>query len=206
MSEELPPIGPTSHRRDLPLARRLLMPLGAVATVVLVVVALLYLNGGRHTGTDGAVITSTHQTSTRAAPTTVAPSPTPSAVVTPSPVPSPTPAATHSTAAPPAPTPVPARSTTETAPMYAVTVLNNSRVQDLGHKVAAEVHAKGWPIADVGNYSGRIAETTVYYAPGQYASAQRLASEFSSIKRVLPRFDGLPGHGLTLVVTRYWDN
>jgi hypothetical protein len=85
-----------------------------------------------------------------------------------------------------------------------VTVLNNSRRSGLGHQVAAEVQAKGWPIARVGNYRGRIAATTVYYASGQLAQAQALARQFPQIRRVEPRFAGLPGHGLTLVVTRDW--
>jgi hypothetical protein len=85
-----------------------------------------------------------------------------------------------------------------------VTVLNNSRRNGLGSEVAAQVHAKGWPIAKVGNFRGRVAETTVYYASGQLPQARELAREFPQVRRVLPRFAGLPGHGLTLVVTRDW--
>ena len=64
-----------------------------------------------------------------------------------------------------------------------VTVLNNSRRDGLGHEVAAEVHAKGWPIAKVGNYRGRLASTTVFYAPGQLPQARELAREFPQIQR-----------------------
>ncbi len=83
-------------------------------------------------------------------------------------------------------------------------MLNNSRRSGLAREVAAEVHAKGWPIAQVGNYRGRLAVTTVFYAPGQLAQARELAREFPQIQRIEPRFAGLPGHGLTLVVTRDW--
>jgi len=83
-------------------------------------------------------------------------------------------------------------------------VLNNSRRTGLASDVAAQLRAKGWPIAKVGNYRGRIAMTTVYYAPGQLPQARELAREFPQIERVEPRFDGLPGQGLTLVVTRDW--
>jgi len=83
-------------------------------------------------------------------------------------------------------------------------VLNNSRRQHLAKHVAAELAAKGWPIRKTGNFTGRIIATTVYYAPGQRAAAERLAHEFGQIRRVEPRFRGLPGTGLTLVVTRDW--
>ena len=55
---------------------------------------------------------------------------------------------------------------------------------------------------DTGPFRGRIAVTTVYYAPGQQASAQLLQREFPAIERVRPRFAGLPGSGLTVVLTR----
>jgi hypothetical protein len=81
-------------------------------------------------------------------------------------------------------------------------VLNNSRVKGLAATWARKLNAGGWPTPTVGNYSGGvIAQTTVYYAPGQQASAQRLARQFG-FGRVLPRFAGLPGQGLTLVLTR----
>jgi len=83
-------------------------------------------------------------------------------------------------------------------------VLNNSRRSGLASDVAAQLHAKGWPIAKVGNYRGRLAMTTVYYAPGQLPQARELAREFPQIERIEPRFAGLPGQGLTLVVTRDW--
>jgi hypothetical protein len=85
-----------------------------------------------------------------------------------------------------------------------VTVLNNSRHQHLAADVAAQLAAHGWPIRKTGNFTGRIIATTVYYSSGQRASAQRLAREFHQIRRVEPRFRGLPGSGLTLVVTRDW--
>jgi hypothetical protein len=44
--------------------------------------------------------------------------------------------------------------------------------------------------------------TTVYYAPGQQAAALLLQKAFPAIQRVHPRFTGLPGAGLTVVLTR----
>ena len=60
----------------------------------------------------------------------------------------------------------------------------------------------GWPVRETGNYTGRLAMTTLYFAPGQQAAAQSFARTFRGIERVLPRFDRLPGEGLTVVLTR----
>ena len=88
--------------------------------------------------------------------------------------------------------------------MRPVWVLNNSRRSGLAHRVAGQVAAVDWPVAHVGNFTGRVAESTLYYAPGQLASARRLAHELRGVRRLRPRFAGLPGSGLTLVVTRDW--
>jgi hypothetical protein len=85
-----------------------------------------------------------------------------------------------------------------------VTVLNNSRRSGLAHRAAAQVANGGWSIKYIGNFTGRIPESTVYYAQGQAAIAHAFAHQFSAVQRVLPRFQGLPGSGLTLVVTRDW--
>lgn len=176
--------------------RRLLPPLGAVASVVVVIVLLLFLNSRSSTPgpAPGAIEAPPSTTPTTAAP----PSPTSSAstTVTPSPVQSPT--------APAPPVSEPPATAQPAVAKVPVTVLNNSRRSGLASDVAAQLRAKGWPIAKVGNYRGRIAMTTVYYAAGQLTQARELAREFPQIQRVEPRFDGLPGHGLTLVVTRDW--
>jgi hypothetical protein len=86
-----------------------------------------------------------------------------------------------------------------------VTVLNNSRRSGLAHHVAAEIETKGWHVASVGNLEGRLAETTLYFAPGGAAAARRLAAEFRSIQRVEPNATGgVHDSGLTLILTRYW--
>ncbi len=83
----------------------------------------------------------------------------------------------------------------------ALTVINNSRLPDLARTAAARYRAAGWPVAEVRSMGGRIAATTVYYPPGGQDAARSLADQFG-IARVLPRFAGLPGQGLTVVVTR----
>ena len=82
-----------------------------------------------------------------------------------------------------------------------VTVLNNSRFTGLARRAAARYRAGGWLVAVTGNFTGRLRATTVYFAPGQQGSATRFARQFG-VARVLPRFPGLPGSGLTVVLTR----
>ena len=124
----------------------------------------------------------------------------------PSASPSPSPSGSApSAAAPPATEPSATQSPAPTAAaLLPVTVLNNSRIFHLAAHVAADLRAHGWPVRMTGNFTGRIRATTVYYAPGERASAERLAHAFAQIRRVEPRFAGLPGQGLTLVVTRDW--
>ena len=189
---------PRSHRAPVPKGeamRRLVPPLAAVSAVVLVIVLLLVLNRPGHTSNPGA----------SAGPAVTSPSPTVSATPSPS-------LSTSPSIAPSArPTPqrtVPVAQPSATArprvTKIPVTVLNNSRRQGLAARAAGQLSGGGWPIRSVGNFTGRIAESTAYYAPGQEAAAHALAHQFPAIRRVLPRFRGLPGSGLTLVVTRYW--
>lgn len=107
---------------------------------------------------------------------------------------------------PPAPAPVPAPvvEPVPTAPsvVVPVTVLNNSRIPGLAERGAARFAAEGWPVAETGNYRGRIRATTVYYPAGLEAPAQAFAARFPGVARVLPRPDDLPGSGLTVVLTR----
>ena len=177
-----------------PVIRRALPSLAAVTSVVAVIVLLLVLNtrpsaGGRW---PGAV-------AEKPASSRISTSPTPS--------PTPSPSVSPSTAAPPVSEPPATQTPAQTeAARLPVTVLNNSRISHLAARVAADLAARGWPVRKTGNFTGRIRSTTVYYDKGQRAAAQRLAHEFSQIRRVEPRFAGLPGRGLTLVVTRDWSS
>jgi hypothetical protein len=197
------------HRADeppsLPFSRRVIRPLVAVTSVLVVVLLLLVVNGRGAPGngpgpgavaqlptsgqrTPVPVVTSLASTpATAPATATAGGAKAPSA----SPLPASEPPATQA----PAP---------ETAAKIPVTVLNNSRRTGLAHRVADELRAGGWPIRQTGNFTGRIRTTTVYYAPGERGSALALARQYPSIHRVLPRFAGLPGQGLTLVITRDW--
>jgi hypothetical protein len=126
-----------------------------------------------------AVVDGKPSTFTLPPPTTTAPAP-----VSPTTPPSATPSAT-------------------VAARLALTVLNNSKVNGLAKKAAADFTAKGWTVAGTGNLPGRLATTTVYYPAGMLAAAVELRRQFPAITDSAPRYAGLPGDGtLTVVVTR----
>jgi LytR cell envelope-related transcriptional attenuator len=88
-------------------------------------------------------------------------------------------------------------------------VLNNSAQPGLAEQAAVQFSAAGWPVVLFGNFAGRIPTTTVYYTPGdadQQRAANTLATRFPSIRRVMPRYAGLPPTppGLVVVLTRDW--
>lgn len=173
-----------------PLGARLLGGLLALAGIALLVVGLIALDGSDETPPGAAP-----------APTSTA-SQAPTGTGSPSVSPSSSAAATIPTATttPPAPSPV-AR-----APL---TVLNNSTIPGLADRAAAAAERRGWRVAQVGNFAGRLPATTVYYTPGNAAeerAARQLAAEFPQIGQVLSRYAGLPPTpaGIVLVVTRDW--
>ena len=166
----------------------------AVAGVLLGIGALLWATeapGGSPAVVDrtqAAVVQSAEPLATSpaaASPVTSPVASAPSAVTAPAPV---------VQASSPAPSAVPTR--------LSLTVLNNSRITGLADRAAARFRAGGWPVKETGNFRGSVTETTVYYAPGQLDSARLLARSFSGLTRVRPRFDALPGSGLTVVLTR----
>jgi len=168
-------------------------PLAAVTAIVLVIVALLVLNRPGHHSTNAGPAVVPGPTQTTTGPELTAPP----VSKTPTPTASPTP---HRTA----PVTEPSATAKPVVAKAPVTVLNNSRRTGLAHRAAAQVADGGWSIKYVGNFTGRIRVSTVYYAPGQARVAHAFAHQFSAVQRVLPRFQGLPGSGLTLVVTREW--
>jgi hypothetical protein len=163
----------------------------AVAGVLLGIGALLW-------------ITDSPQTATSAGQGVAASSPSSPAPVAPvaSQVPA---AAVPVTPAPVVPSPSRAVSPPVAVPRLPLTVLNNSRRTGLADRAASRFAGGGWPVTLAGNFTGQIPETTVYYAPGQQASALLLQRTFPGLTRVRPRFDGLPGSGLTVVLTRAYD-
>lgn len=207
------PFGAPTGGRDVPRLRsalaapgsaRLVGALVALAGVALLIFGVVALGGGD--GSSGAAPAPPATSSAAPSPT---PAPTPAP--TPSPTPAPTPSAGTGVGSPPAPTtttpaPAPTRPSTARAPL---TVLNNSTIPGLADRAAGEAQARGWQVAQVGNFAGRLPATTVYYTPGDAAgeaAARQLAREFAHIEQVLPRYAGLPPtpSGIVLVVTRTW--
>jgi hypothetical protein len=191
----VPPVPRGSHAagRTAP-GRAVAGALVAVAGVLLGIGALLWITDSPQTATsaDQGVAASS---SSSPAPVAPVASQVPAAAVpvTPAPVvPSPSPAVSPPVAAP-------------AVPRLPLTVLNNSRRTGLADRAASRFAGGGWPVTLTGNFTGQIPETTVYYAPGQQASALLLQRTFPGLTRVRPRFDGLPGSGLTVVLTRAYD-
>jgi hypothetical protein len=181
-----------------PGGARLIGALVALVGVVLLVVGVVALGGG-DSGSSGAAPAPSVATSP-ATPSRASGSPSVSR--------SGTTTAPHTTVAPPPrPSSTPSRQTT--AARAPLTVLNNSTIRGLADRAAGEVQNRGWQVAQVGNFGGRLAATTVYYTPGDgagQAAANELAREFPQIDQVLPRYAGLPPTpaGIVLVVTKDW--
>lgn len=121
----------------------------------------------------------------------------------------------ESTVVPPVTTLPPLPTTSSAGPstpeMLPVTVLNNSPhlTAGLATRVADALGAGGWPIAELLNYSDtQPSATTVYFTSGnaaEEAAAQALVEQFPEIEGgVEPRFDGLPGTGLTVAAVGDW--
>ena len=110
-----------------------------------------------------------------------------------------------------APTPVAPKPSAAPAPSaravakQPVRVYNNSTINGLAARAAADLRAAGWTVTEIKGYpDGVIATSTVYYRPGtsEQAAATELGSQFNV--RVEPRFAGIQDAtpGLILIVTR----
>ena len=183
VAARLVPPGLPSPRRQ-PVPARPVSPLRAVAGAAVAVAGVLLGIGALLWATDAPTGSPALQ-QTQAQSSQLAPSPTASAVTT-----TPAPALTHPAHRPAA------------APRVPLTVLNNSTRTGLAARAAGRFVSAGWPVRLVGAFRGRLTQTTVYFAPGQKPSALALQKAFPGITRVLPRFAGLPGSGLTVVLTR----
>jgi hypothetical protein len=180
-----------------PGGARLIGALVALVGVVLLVVGVVALGGG-DSGSSGAApapsVASSPATASR-------PAGSPSASTSGG---ARTTTAPRTTVAPP-----PGATPPRTSARAPLTVLNNSTIRGLADRAAGEVQNRGWQVAQVGNFAGRLATTTVYYTPGDaagQAAANELAREFPQIDQVLPRYAGLPPTpaGIVLVVTKDW--
>jgi LytR cell envelope-related transcriptional attenuator len=213
------------------VAYRLLGAACALVGVLLVVGGLIALRGRPAPKPPAAAPSGTHASSqapgtspqparttpplTVPAPTTAAPTtqpPTTAAPTTgPTTVPTTGPTTTTSRTPPPPPphpppTPPPPPAP---APRSPLTVLNNTTRTGLADQAAGQFRSGGWSVVKVGNFTGKIPNTTVYYDPGdaaQLRAARALAAQYPAIGRVLPRYAGLPDsvHGVIVVLAPDW--
>jgi hypothetical protein len=84
-------------------------------------------------------------------------------------------------------------------------VYNNSLIQGLAARAAADFRSAGWTVSEIGGYPGAtIPTSTVYYRPGtdEQTAAQEIGRAFGL--RVEPRFSGIQSAspGVIVIVTR----
>lgn len=187
------------------LAYRILGACCALVGILLVVGGLIAVRGKPATPSAGGSGSQPDAAAVAAASTTAPATATPHPAAS-----SPSSAAVASPTAPPATTvPAATTATTTAAPQRAeLTVLNNTTTAGLAERAAATFRAGGWAVRQIGNYTGKIPTTTVYYTPGnsaEEAAARALAAQFT-LPRVLPRYAGLPEvvRGVVVVLAPDW--
>jgi hypothetical protein len=118
----------------------------------------------------------------------------------------PAPAPAPAEPAPPAvAAPAPAPGGSSSVPHGSLRVYNNSLIQGLAARAAADFRSAGWTVAEIGGYPGAtIPTSTVYYRPGtdEQTVAQEIGRAFGL--RVEPRFAGIQSAspGVIVIVTR----
>lgn len=176
------------HRRT-PTRRAVILPgWFVVGTVVLLLAAAGYL---------ALVLSGGDEPDARpAAPTATSPAPSPAPTPSPSPTSSPTPTPERAT---PTPSPTPTAEP-EPARDLPVVVFNNTGRTGLAAQYAAQARSAGWDVTGVGNWRGRIPQSTVYHPAGQQAAAEQLARDLG-IGRVRERVAPMRADRLTVVLS-----
>ncbi|MGX7677779.1 LytR C-terminal domain-containing protein [Jatrophihabitans sp. DSM 45814] len=176
---------PSSRRRRVELLLGVVLASVGVLVAVLAFVALNHPKGRQADRASVGVSSSASAATTKkSTPATTSPKPT-----------------TSTTAA--APTD-PATATKPTVNRPSVIVLNNSGTDGLGGIAVTRLVQGGWTATDGGVFSGDILSTAAYYDPnaaGAQSAATALQAQFPQIKRIKPRFDGLPEGPIVLVLT-----
>jgi hypothetical protein len=101
--------------------------------------------------------------------------------------------------------PAPAQGGSSSAAHGPLRVYNNSLIQGLAARAAADFRSAGWTVSEIGGYPGAaIPTSTVYYRPGtdEQSAAQEIGRAFGL--RVQPRFAGIQSAspGVIVIVTR----
>jgi hypothetical protein len=86
-----------------------------------------------------------------------------------------------------------------------VVVFNNSNVQGLAGRVAAEAGQIGWQVVGADNWYGTIPATTVYYPPRLERAGKQLALDLG-IQRTAPAVDPMRLDRLTVILTAPLDS
>ncbi len=165
----------------------------AVVGVVVLIVAVVALRDPRSDGPSNA--------GQSVAVSNTAATPTPTRTT---PKPSPTPTRTGTTSAPPVSLGSSSSSADAAAKAVPLVVLNNTTVAGLAKTAATRFEDGGWTVSSSGNLSNNIISTCAYYDPsvtGAKAAAKALQAQFPTIKRVAPKFDGLPSGPVVVVLT-----
>ena len=190
-----------SHRAQRSVLAALLPSVLAVAAVAALITSLAVWQSEKNTATSAAAATRTDTAdhdrgvekaaSTRPAHTDTASTPAPS----------PTPEPSSATPEPPSASETAEADKPEPARELTVVVLNQTTRRGLAAQIAAELQAKGWAVPGVGNFTGVVPATTVYYPPGADEQALVLARDLPTEPRIRPRFGNLSTSSLTIVVT-----
>ncbi|MEO7285657.1 MAG: LytR C-terminal domain-containing protein [Jatrophihabitantaceae bacterium] len=104
-------------------------------------------------------------------------------------------------------TPTASRSTPSSSPAGSgrlpLVVLNNSS-STTATTAADRFRQGGWTVTDTSTFAGSILSTAAYYDPnvaGAQTAAEALQQQFPAIQRVKPKFGGLPGGPIVVVLT-----
>ncbi len=84
---------------------------------------------------------------------------------------------------------------------FEVVVLNQTQRAGLAATVAETLRGDGWDVASIGNFSGTVQETTVYFPAGGEAAATELAGRLPVPAQVRPVFPALDAERLTVILT-----
>lgn len=120
------------------------------------------------------------------------PSPSPSSTATASPTASPNAQQTSPKA--------PAKTSPKATTRLPLVVLNQTSRRGLGGRLASHLRAQGWTVAQVGNFRGNVAATTVYYPRGAARQASAVAAVVPGGARTRPAFANLSGSRLTVII------
>jgi cytoskeletal protein RodZ len=178
------------------VARLLSLQLLTVIAVTAIITGIYALTGPHKGNKVTAASTPTHATGSRSPSSPAATTPAASTPATSTP-----PASPAATATAPA-SPTTSQPPPEAAQRLKVDVLNQSGSGGTAARMATRVRALGWTVGRVGDFSGNVSRSTVYYPLGEAPAAHELASALPGKPRVLPRFSTLAAKRLTLILVR----